>query len=113
MLVRMNMMMSFQKKQDEYDALRKELIKIKKEIDLSSEVAPTDLKLDSIFNYFYLVANVDSVKRIIETLKEHIIERKVQYIEEVNESLNVVEKQVQCNRRKKSQFLKKSNQRNQ
>lgn len=78
-------------KQDEYDALRKELIKIKKEIDLSSEVAPTDLKLDSIFNYFYLVANVDSVKRIIETLKEHIIERKVQYIEEVNESLNVVE----------------------
>lgn len=78
-------------KQDEYDALRKELIKIKKEIDSTSETAPTDLKLASIFNYSYLVANVGSVKRIIEALKEHIIERKVHYIEEVNESLNVTE----------------------
>lgn len=78
-------------KKDEYDALKKELIKIKKEIDSTFEIAPTDLKLTSIFNYSYLVANVDSVKGIIETLKEHIIERKVLYIEKVNEYINAVE----------------------
>lgn len=78
-------------KQDEYDALRKELISIKKQIDATTDSAPTDLKLGTIFNYAYLVANVDSIKRTIESLKEHIIERKVQYIEEVNGSLNAVE----------------------
>lgn len=78
-------------KQDEYDALRKELISIKKQIDATTDSAPTDLKLGTIFNYAYLVANVDSIKRTIESLKEHIIERKVQYIEEVNGSLNTVE----------------------
>lgn len=78
-------------KQDEYDALRKELISIKKQIDATTDSAPTDLKLGTIFSYAYLVANVDSIKRTIESLKEHIIERKVQYIEEVNGSLNTVE----------------------
>lgn len=78
-------------KQDEYDALRKELISIKKQIDATTDSAPTDLKLGTIFSYAYLVANVDSIKRTIESLKEHIIERKVQYIEEVNGSLNIVE----------------------
>lgn len=78
-------------KQDEYDALRKELISIKKQIDATTDSAPTDLKLGTIFNYAYLVANVDSIKRTIESLKEHIIERKVQYIEEVNGTLNAVE----------------------
>lgn len=78
-------------KQDEYDALRKELISIKKQIDATTDSAPTDLKLGTIFSYAYLVANVDSIKRTIELLKEHIMERKVQYIEEVNESLNTVE----------------------
>ncbi|HOU68248.1 MAG TPA: AAA domain-containing protein [Paludibacteraceae bacterium] len=78
-------------KQDEYDALRKELISIKKQIDATTDSAPTDLKLGTIFSYAYLVANVDSIKRTIELLKEHIMERKVQYIEEVNGSLNTVE----------------------
>ena len=78
-------------KQDEYDALRKELIFIKKQIDATTDSAPTDLKLGTIFSYAYLVANVDSIKRTIELLKEHIMERKVQYIEEVNGSLNTVE----------------------
>ena len=78
-------------KQDEYDALRKELISIKKQIDATTDSVPTDLKLGTIFNYAYLVANVDSIKRTIESLKEHIIERKVQYIEEVNGTLNAVE----------------------
>lgn len=78
-------------KQDEYDALRKELISIKKQIDATTDSAPTDLKLGTIFSYAYLVANLDSIKRTIESLKEHIIERKVQYIEEVNGSLNTVE----------------------
>ncbi|HOV22903.1 MAG TPA: AAA domain-containing protein [Candidatus Marinimicrobia bacterium] len=78
-------------KQDEYDALRKELISIKKQIDATTDSAPTDLKLGTIFSYAYLVANVDSIKRTIELLKEHIMKRKVQYIEEVNGSLNTVE----------------------
>ena len=78
-------------KQDEYNSLRKELISIKNQIDATSDSAPTDLKLGTIFNYAYLVSNVDSIKRIIESLKEHIIERKAQYIEEVNDSLNTVE----------------------
>ena len=78
-------------KQDEYDVLRKELISIKKQIDATTDSAPTDLKLGTIFSYAYLVANVDSIKRTIELLKEHIMERKVQYIEEVNGSLNTVE----------------------
>ncbi|MCM1131057.1 MAG: AAA domain-containing protein [Roseburia sp.] len=78
-------------KQEEYNLLRKELISIKKQIDVTSEEAPTDLKLVKIFNYSYLVANVDSIMRTIKALKEHIIERKVQYIEEVNEILNSVE----------------------
>lgn len=78
-------------KKDEYDALRKELISIKNQIDATTDSAPTDLKLGTIFNYAYLVANVDSIKRTIESVKEHIIERKVQYIEEINGSLNVVE----------------------
>lgn len=78
-------------KQDEYNALRKELITIKKQIDATSDSTPTDLKLGTIFNYAYLVTNIDSIKRTVESLKEHIIERKVQYIEEVNETLNVIE----------------------
>ena len=78
-------------KKDEYDALRKELISIKNQIDTITDSAPTDLDLLNIFNYPYLVANVDSIKRTIESLKEHISERKNQYIEEVNGSLNAVE----------------------
>lgn len=83
-------------KQDEYDSLRKELISIKKQLDATAESTPTDLKLGTIFNYSYLVSNVDSIKRTIEALKEHIIERKVQYIEEANNSLSVVEVKFNC-----------------
>lgn len=68
--------------------LREVINKLKAEI---ADVDTSSLKLCSIFNYAYLVANVDSIKRAIESLKEHIIERKVQYIEEVNGSLNAVE----------------------
>lgn len=78
-------------KQDEYDDLRKQLISLKKEIDASDEASTTDLKLNNIFVYAYLVANVSSISEIIKTIKEQIVEIKSKYIEVVNKDLYAIE----------------------
>ncbi len=84
------------------DELRKVINKLKKEA--SGDETPS-LKLCSIFNYAYLVDNLDSIKRILEITKEHVIERKVQYIEGVNGSLNSIEADFN-NTEEKIEFLK-------
>lgn len=71
--------------------LKKVLNDLKKE---KTDIDTTSLKICSIFNYRYLVDNIDSIKKIIDSLKENIVERKVQYIEEVNHKLNFVEDKI-------------------
>lgn len=71
-------------KQTEYDELRKELISIKKELDATGESTNEYLKLNGIFIYSYLVANVVSIEDTIRTIKDHILEIKADFIEKVN-----------------------------
>lgn len=63
-------------KQEEYDSLRKQLIAIKKEMDASEGSSTDDLKLNKIFNYSYLVANISIIQETIRTIKDIIIEIK-------------------------------------
>ena len=78
-------------KQEEYDNLRKQLISLKKEIDASDGASTTDLKLNNIFVYAYLVNNVSSISEILKTIKEQIIEIKSKHIEIINKDLYAIE----------------------
>lgn len=80
-------------KQKEYNSLRKELIALKNEESAVGKNDNDDLKLKGIFDYSYLVDNVNSVKKIVDNLKERIAEVKAVYIEKTNKSLDDVENQ--------------------
>lgn len=78
-------------KQEEYDSLRKQLIAIKKEMDASEGSSTDDLKLNKIFNYSYLVANISIIQETIRTIKDIIIEIKSSFIELLNRDLRSLE----------------------
>lgn len=78
-------------KREEYGSLKKELIALKKEESAVGKNDNDDLKLKGIFDYSYLVDNVNSVKKIVDNLKERIAEVKAVYIEKANKSLDEVE----------------------
>ena len=78
-------------KQEEYDFLRKQLIAIKKEMDASEWSSTDDLKLNKIFNYSYLVANISIIQETIRTIKDIIIEIKSSFIELLNKDLRSLE----------------------
>ena len=78
-------------KQEEYDSLRKQLITIKKEIDSSEGSSNDDLKLNKIFNYSYLIANISIIQDTIRTVKDRIIEIKSSFIELLNKDLRSLE----------------------
>lgn len=78
-------------KKEEYDSLRKQLIAIKKEMDASEGSSNDDLKLNSIFNYSYLVANISIIQDTIRTIKDRIIEIKSSFIESLNKDLRSFE----------------------
>lgn len=78
-------------KQEEYNSLRKQLIVIKKEMDASECTSNDDLKLNEIFNYSYLVANISIIQDTIRTIKDRIIEIKSSFIELLNKDLHSLE----------------------
>ena len=75
--------------------IKSDLKKILNELkSQKSDIDTSSFKICSIFNYAYIVGNLDKIKTLIESLKEQIQEIKVKYINEVNLKINDVEAQL-------------------
>ena len=70
-------------KKEEYESLKKQLINVKKEIDEAGSSNFGDLKLSHIFEYAYLVENVNDIKKQVIELKQQIQKTKNEFIEKV------------------------------
>ena len=71
--------------------LKKILNELKKQ---QSDVDTSAFKVCSIFNYAYIVDNLDKIKSLIESLKVQIQEIKAKYIDEVNLKINDIKSQL-------------------
>ena len=75
--------------------IKSDLKKILKELNnQQSDVDTSSFKVCSIFNYAYIVDNLDKIKTLIESLKEQIQEIKAKYINEVSLKITEVESQL-------------------
>lgn len=77
--------------QDKYKGLKKEFISLKKQIELTGEDTSTNLKLNSIFKYQYLVENIDDIVRVLSNLKDNILEIKGEYFEIIDKDIVLVD----------------------
>ena len=78
--------------EEKVEEIKNELRKVLKELKAESvDVSLNDLKLNKIFNYSYLVANISLIPEVIRTVKDRIIEIKSSTIEVLNKELRTIE----------------------
>ncbi len=69
--------------------IRKELRNILNELNNdTASVSTFDLKLNRIFAYSYLVSKVSTITDLIRSIKDHLLEIKVQYLEKVDKEIS-------------------------
>ncbi len=80
--------------------IKNELKKVKNEINSESgDESLSNLKLNKIFNYSYLVANISLISEIVRTVKDRIIEIKSSTLDLLNKEIRTVEdKQVELDK---------------
>ena len=68
--------------EEKVEEIKNELRKVLKELKAESvDVSLNDLKLNKIFNYSYLVANISLIPEVIRTVKDRIIEINISRME--------------------------------